>query len=186
MNGKDVAKRPAAEAAVRLPGHEIGQLIEKARGEGPYSSRELAHEILDRLRREDPRLLQQWLEVQAEDLLWYTINKMDRADRGYARRTSARSVFAQAAGAASEPERRQALTSWLTTRHVTAEGLRVELGAMRKADLTYVARTYQDRANSNLLQVEFMNALARRVGRGTVADHFDEETLTKLWLSCLE
>ena len=186
---KTIAVRPSAQVQaipVLDPVDEINALIDKGRGEGPYSSRELARQIVDRLRHDHPDLLQEWLNLQAEDLLWMVINQQDRSDRAHSRRTSSRSVFTEAAGDSSEPERRQRLTSWLTTRYVTADGLRTELGAMRKADLTFVAQAYQDRANVSQLQAEFMTALSRKVGRGTVADHFDEETLTRMWRSILD
>jgi hypothetical protein len=82
--------------------------------------------------------------------------------------------------------RRQAVTDWLTTRYVTEDGMRRELGSLRKRDLQFVAAGYRSRAASNQLQAAFMDALSRRVGRGTVADHFDEEELAKLYQSCLE
>jgi hypothetical protein len=181
---KAIAVRsPVVVPAIHDPAREINALIDKGRGEGPYSSRELAHQLVEQLRHDHPQLLQAWLEAQAEDLLWMVINRQDRMDRSSNRRSAERSVFSQAAGALSEPERRERLTSWLTTRYVTAEGLRVELGVMRRADLQYVAQRHRARATNSQLQADFMEALARKVGRGTVADHFDEEALTRMWAS---
>ena len=152
---------------------------------GPYQSRVLAQEILAQLEEEDPRALTAWLRSEAENMLWSLVNQMDRRDRGLARRTSARSVFAAMANSPAS-QRHQAVTAWLTTHYATEDGLRRELGSLRKKDLQYVANGYRSRASANQLQAAFMDALSRRVGRGTVADHFDEDSLAQLYQSCLE
>jgi hypothetical protein len=165
------------------PNFEINQLIDKGRKAGPYSSRELAHAIVAQLRKADPGLLSSWLDGQAENLLWMEINRQDRSDRAGNRTSATRSVFAAAEMAQDGAERRQVLTSWLTTRYVNSEGLRMEFGTMRKADVTYVASRHRFREQSSALQAAFMEAVARKLGRGTVADHFDEEKLSHLWQS---
>jgi len=166
------------------PEVEVLARVEKGRV-GPYSARVLAQQVLAELREHDPQILDAWLGLQAENMLWSLITQMDRRDRGNARRTSARSVFAAVANSPASA-RRQAVTEWLTTHYTTEDGLRRELGTLRKKDLQFVANGYRSRASSNLMQAAFMDALARRVGRGTVADHFDEEELAQLYQSCLE
>lgn len=86
-----------SELALPDPGHEVMARIEKARV-GAYSSREVAQRVVAELREQAPQILAKWLSEAAEDLAWELVNRMDRAQRGQARRASARSVFAGAVG----------------------------------------------------------------------------------------
>jgi len=100
------------------PELEVLARVEKGRV-GPYSARILAQQILAELREHDPQILDAWLGLQAENMLWSLITQMDRRDRGNARRTSARSVFAAVANSPTSA-RRQAVRcpsmaiSWAT------------------------------------------------------------------------
>jgi hypothetical protein len=46
-----------------------------------------------------------------------------------------------------------------------------------------VAGEYDDRARENTLWSTFMKALAKKIGDGTVADHFTNEQLSEMFRS---
>ena len=161
---------------------EMRAVIDSETASGPYISAVVAEHIVDKLRATDPELLQGWLDQQAVNFLRHAINLRDCSARSHARATAGRSVFKDAADAAEagDPE---ALGSFLSVVHVIEDGSRVRLAEMRKPELLFVAETYDRRAAENALQAAFLGALARKVGKGRVSDHFDEQKLNELWLS---
>jgi hypothetical protein len=147
---------------------------------GEYISGVVAVEIVGKLRANDPDLLGGWLDAQAVTLVHQAVNDRDRSLRARARTTGPRSVFAEAA---SRHERgdSSALESMLDAPYVVnAEDLRKPLGAMTSSDLTFVADGYRGRAASAAMEAAFFAALAKKVGSGTVADHFTDEKLSEL------
>lgn len=161
---------------------EMRGVIDAETAGGPYISAVVAEHIVDKLRATDPELLQGWLDQQAVSILRHAINLRDCSVRSHARATAGRSVFKAAADAAAAGDA-EALGTFLSTVHVVADGSRVRLAEMRKPELQFVAETYDRRAAENVLQAAFLGALARKVGKGRVSDHFDENKLTELWQS---
>lgn len=161
---------------------EMRQVIDAETASGSYSSPIVAQHIVDKLRATDEELLQGWLNIQAVQFVRHAINLRDCSRRTHARQTSGRSVFRENAEA-YEAGDHDAMAGWLTTVYVIEDGTRKPLGEMFKPDLIYVADDYHARAQENLLAEAFMRALAKKVGRGRVADHFNEEKLAKLWES---
>lgn len=161
---------------------EMRALIDAETSGGPYVSATVAEHIVDKLRATDPDLLDGWLNAQAVQFLRHAINLRDCSVRSHARQTAGRSVFRDAAEAAEagDPE---ALTSFLGTVYVVEDGSRVRLAEMRKPELLFVADDYERRETENALQKLFLRALARKVGRGRVADHFTEEQVAAMWQS---
>lgn len=162
---------------------EMRQVIDEATSNGPYTSPAVAQEIVDKLRANDLDLLDGWLQVQAVSFVRDAINYRDRSQRSHARQTSGRSVFRRDAEA-HEGGDETAMSGWLETVYaVNDDGLRKRLAEMSKPDLTFVADDYRRQAQEALLAEAFMRALARKVGRGKVSDHFDDEKLAELWNS---
>jgi hypothetical protein len=161
---------------------EMRALLDAETASGPYISAVVAEHICEKLRATDPELLQGWLDQQAVNFLRHAINLRDCSVRSHARATAGRSVFKDAADAAEAGDT-EALGTFLATVHVVADGSRVRLAEMRKAELQFVAEAYDRRAAENALQAAFLGALARKVGKGAVSDHYDEAKLTELWLS---
>lgn len=161
---------------------EMRAVMDAETGMGPYTSALVAEQIVEKLRATDPDLLQGWLDSQAVNFLRHAINLRDCSQRTHARATASRSVFRAAAEAAAEGDDAP-LAQFLTTVHVLEDGTRVRLSEMRQPDLIYVADGHGKRAAESLLQEAFLRALAKKVGKGKVADHFDDTKLTDLWLS---
>lgn len=161
---------------------EMRAVIDAATGTGPYISRVAAAEIVGKLRADDPELLVGWLELQAEEMLWKSINDRDRSVRATARANASRDRFRSAADAAEhgdvEPMRRL-----LDMPFVTEGGQRKPLGKMTGADCGFVAGGYERSVRRARMHASLMRALERKIGSGLVEDHFTEETLRVMWQS---
>ncbi len=158
---------------------EMRAVIDTETGHGPYVSRVVAREIVEKLQANDADLLNGWLFSQAEQLVWTAINGRDRSARAHARSTGSRSAFAAAADEHDAGDS-TSLGRFLGCRYVVEDGSRRPLADLTKADLTFVAESYEDRARQNAFEAAFFRALAKKVGRGTVADHFTEERIAAL------
>lgn len=158
---------------------EMRALIDAETSHGPYVSRQIAREIVEKLEANDPDLLTGWLMVHAERLIWGAINERDRSTRSQARATGSRSAFA-AAASEHEAGDSKALGHWLGCRYAVEDGSRRVLAELTKADLLFVAESYEDRARQNSFEAAFFKALAKKVRTGTVADHFTEDKLAEL------
>lgn len=160
---------------------EMRLVIDEATAQGPYVSRSVARDIVSELQENDPQLLNGWLMEQAEALVWAAINFRDRSRRSTARASSTRTAFAQAAAEAEGTASPEPLERWMETRFVVNEGrLRKQLMDLDHEELTYVANSYVQRAQSSTFEAAFFRALARKVSSGTVKNHFTEAQLVKL------
>src|SRR5882672_8876123 len=113
---------------------EMRALIDAETSHGPYVSRIIAREIVEKLEANDPDLLTGWLMEHAEQLIWGAINTRDRSARSSARTSGPRSAFADAA-AEHEAGSTEALGHWLGCRYVVEDGSRRVLAELTKADL---------------------------------------------------
>lgn len=161
---------------------DMRTVIDAETAHGPYVSAVVAAHIVEKLDATDPELLNGWLREQAVNFLRHAINLRDCSVRSHARATATRSVFRDAAEKAEAGDM-EALGTFLSVVHVIEDGSRMRLAEMRRPELVYVAETYDRRAAENALQAAFLGALARKVGKGKVSDHFDETKLADLWNS---
>jgi len=151
-------------------------------GDEPYNAATLASKICTDLRRDQPELLNAWLDQQAETLLRTTIAKIDASERGHNRAVAGRRAFA-AAFSDHEGGDDEAMTRWLDARFtVGEEHSRKPLRSMTRVECNLAADTYTDRARRNELQAAFLRAVGKRVrGTQTVGDVFTEQSLSNLW-----
>ena len=161
---------------------DMRAVIDAETSGAPYISRVIAAQIVDKLTVNDPDLLDGWLHGQAETLIWQAINDRDRSTRSHARTAASRSVFARAAEAHAAGDS-VPLCGFLDVPYVVEDGSRRRLADLNAHDLTFVADGYAAAARSSTLNAAFLRALARKVGDGRVADHFDDEHLAALWCS---
>lgn len=162
---------------------EMRAVMDAETSEGPYVSAVVAEHIVRKLRAVDPDLLDGWLNQMAVFMVRHSINLRDCSTRTRARVVARRQQFADDATAFERGDR-AAMAGWLQVVHVVdAEGTRKRLAEMTAADLTHVADDYEARASENLMHASFLKALAKKVGRRTVADVFDENKLNQLWRS---
>jgi hypothetical protein len=162
---------------------DMRAVIDAETAAGPYVSAVVAEHIVDKLRATDPDLLNGWLDSQAAQLLRHAINLRDCSVRSHNRATQGRSVFRDAAEAAAAGDIEPLRSHFLAEVYVVEDGSRIRLADMRKPELLYAADTFQARARRNQMQEAFLRALAAKVGKGRVADRFDEDKVAALWRS---
>jgi hypothetical protein len=151
-----------------------------AEATGTYVPGIVAAHIVEKLRETDADLLAGWLDAQAETFIRQAINNRDNSQRTAARYSKPRSVFAEATAAAESGEPEQ-LQGWLGTRFTVEDGSRKPLAEMARDDLLFASDAYTARANENRLTAAFLKAISRKVGKGRVADHFDDDQLSTMW-----
>ncbi len=161
---------------------EMRAVIDSETGSGPYVSRVVAAQIVEKLSVTDPDLLNGWLHAQAEQLVWQAINDRDRSLRAHARTATGRAAFA-VASAAHDCGDSSSLRGFLEAPYVVEDGTRRRLADLRADDLLFVAAGYEAAARKNAMHAVFMRALAKKVGAGRVADHFTNDSLADLWRS---
>lgn len=147
--------------------------------DGPYEARVAASKIVAKLQETDPEFLTAWSVAQAEQNVYQAIIDRDRSRRSHERATGGRSVFGRAAEdfAGGDVD---ALGGWLTVVFVVDGNTRKTLGSLTAPDLLSVAAGYQRRADESALECAFFRALAKKVGKGTVGDHFTDEEVRRL------
>lgn len=201
------------ESVTLIPGGrdyvaEVRALIDEAISQGPYSAPLLARQLVEKLRANDPELLEGWLDLGAENHLREVIIKIDRVSRTQMRQAhrvaGAKSVFDATGKQPSETDQRamfdlarrqyeesgdpSALNEfrsggWLATRFVV-DGLRKPLGSLTGTQVTVVADAYRRNADPILRQEAFLRAIAKRVGPNrTVEEVYSNEKLIDLWVT---
>lgn len=161
---------------------EMRAIIDAETSASGYMSRLVANDIVAKLEANDPELLDGWLRAHAETLIWAAINTRDRSLRTHARQTANAGRFAAAAEAAEDGDM-EPLQGFLSVPYVVQDGSRKRLADLTKDDLLFVAARYDVRAKENALNAAFARALAKKVGKGVVSDHFDDNTLATMWTS---
>lgn len=148
----------------------------------PYSPRSLANKVIRHCQDNDPDLLLGWLLLRAEDVMWQTIRDQDRSTRAHARTTSTRKAFGRAAQRAENGET-QAIADWLNTPWSVGSGQTKLLRDMTADDLMSSAEYYTSQARRNEMQALFLEAIAKRVGDGIVAELYTNDELEMMWRS---
>lgn len=173
---------PVSESSERDFIAEMRAIIDAETSSGPYISGVVAEHIVEKLRANDPELLDGWLNVQAASFLRHAINLRDCSARTYARTATRRGVFAKAAQE-HEAGNSAPLVRWLNVPFAVEDGSRKRLADLTAADLDFAASTYEARAAENAMTASFLRALRKKVGRLTVGDKFSDEQLTAMWAS---
>lgn len=161
---------------------EMRAVIDEATAGGPYSPPRAASEIVEKLRVNDPELLDGWLHEQAEHFVWQAINDRDRSRRSVTSRRAKATAF----GAAAEAHQGgdvTALRPFLDAPYTVGDGTRRPLADLTQDDLMFVATDYEQRASRNALKAAFMRALAKKVTTGVVADHYTEAQIAAMFES---
>jgi hypothetical protein len=134
----------------------------------------VAARIVAKLSATDPELLAGWLQLQAVAMLTEAIGAIDRSARTHARAVASRGAFSDAATAGD-------VSGFLATRFVVDEqNTRMALAGMKAEHLRFVAARYSDTAKSARMEAAFFRALAKKVGAGSVGDHFTNAAVDEL------
>lgn len=159
---------------------EMRAVIDTATARGPYTPPLAASEIVEKLRANDPDLLDGWLHAQAEHFVWQAINDRDRSRRSVLGRRAKSSVF-RSAGEAHGAGDSSGLRPFLDAPYTIGDGTRRPLAVLRRDDLLFVAADYGRRESENSLKKAFMAALAKKVGTGCVDDKFTEAQVSAMF-----
>lgn len=159
---------------------DMRAVIDTATDGEPYIPGIVATEIVDKLRANDPDLLDGWLHAQAEQFVREAIGQRDRSARARVRHQKPGRTFAEAvdkhdAGDSTE------LRKYLDMPFTVADGTHRPLATLNRDDLLFVQSTYQSRADENLFYVAFTGALAKKVKSGTVGDHYSEAQMARMF-----
>jgi hypothetical protein len=162
-------------------GAELRALIDATRSRGTYNSRQLANEIVANLLANDAELLDGWLRLRAEELVWGVINGIDRRERAVVQ-SNAKRIAAGEAVRDFEQGSIDGLKGFLDVFYVVdAEATRKRLGDLKAADLGFVAEKYSSQARRASTKEAFFRALQNRVGDQTVGEVFSEEQIAQMW-----
>jgi hypothetical protein len=164
-------------------------LIDEAMGNGPYNRRQLAGEIVDKLRVNDPELLFGWLDLQAATLLYETIRSISRSQRSYTTRNHHRRLFGEAAdefeaeqrGETTGKNSRAKIQDFLAVRYVRPDGKEERFGKLTGPDVHCLADGYERREKENAFWKVLMRVIAKKIGDDAVEDHYDNEQLTVMF-----
>lgn len=160
---------------------EMRKVINAAMAEGDYIPRQLATEIVEKLRANDSELLKGWLDAQAEHFVWQAVNDQNRSIRSHVRQTHKRSVFRKAADAHATGKA-SALVDYLGMRFTVADGMRKTLGSLKAEDLAFVGNDYERRERDNGFWKIFIRALEKKVGpHQSVGDLYSNEQLAEMF-----
>jgi hypothetical protein len=169
---------------------DMRAVIDEASEAGPYLPKRLATEIVEKLRANDLDLLEGWLSDQAEHFIWQAINDRDRSARSHAAATRDRTAFKEAAEAFEGAQMAahaggagNKLRDFLSMRFTVSDGSRRALATLTGADLMYVGDQYKKRERENAFWKVFAYSLAKKVGDGTVGDHFTNGQLSAMFSS---
>lgn len=162
-------------------GHELRALIDAERSKGTYNSRQLSAKIVNHLLANDPELLNGWLQLRAEELLWAQINEIDRRERATVQ-NNAKRIAAGEAVRDFEQGNIDGIKGFLDTFYVIdTEDTRKRLGDLRAPELEFVAERYDVQAKTAALKSAFFRALQNRVGDKTVGEVFTDEEIAQMW-----
>lgn len=168
------------EIRTRDYAEDMRKLIDRYRSAKSYNAGIAAHEIVEQLLGSDRELLFGWLEGHAVSTIRAAITATDAASRSYAR-TGTASVFAEAALAAENGDNAPLRQGFLQAVYVVdRDNNRKAFKDMVADDVLFVAANYEDRARSAQFEAAFMKAVAKRIGKGRVADKFNNVQLAEL------
>lgn len=160
---------------------KVRRMIDDLMEVGTFVPAILAHDLVTRLREEDPALLEEWLDLHAEELMRNTVNTIIRARRTYARHNASKSVFANAVqrAEAGEPALLEGFLEQQFT--VNADHTRKRLADMYKEEVLYASQMFNRLARSHQMQAAFLRVIADKIGARSVGDTFDNDQLNSLW-----
>jgi hypothetical protein len=143
----------------------------------------LASRLVERLRTQDPELLDAWLSLHAEAIFRDTITSIIRHRRSRARKHAAAGAFGRAAQRFSETGDIEQLSPFRVRFVVDGLDTQRQVRDMTRTDCLFVAERYTISADRALMEAAFHRAVANRVGDRTVGDIFTEDEYNNMYRS---
>lgn len=168
-------------------GQRISDLISEAVGEeGDVVAGIAAHELVTRLRAEEPDVLVAWLDAHAESILRDQIAGLIRSRRARSLRHAAAGAFGRAAKAFEATGDRDVLAPFEQRYVVDQADTRRRVRDMTSSDCLFVAERYELSADRSAMLAAFHRAVARRVGGRTVGEVFSETEYDRMYRSIVK
>lgn len=165
---------------------EMTALIEEATTGSDWVPALVAEKLIDRLKADDPDLLNGWLHTLAPQLLTDAISTRERSARTTARRRAGARAF-EAARQAAESGNADALTvfsgSFAVTFVISDDDTRRRVADMTGADHKFVAAGYAREANTAKMLAAFHRAVAKKAGPKRTAEVMSEAEYDALYRS---
>jgi hypothetical protein len=146
-----------------------------------YVLRDVAAKVIAWCEEHDPALLEGWLRLQAQDLVFHTLSRNEQKERQRSERGTKHAVFAAALASAVNgdyaPAKEQ--LSILDARYsVGAKSNRKKYRAMTREEVLTIAGSYGRMEAHSRVRRLFHEMVAERIGDGeTVGDKFDATQL---------
>jgi len=168
---------------------EMSTLINAALPDGEYVAPLVAHDLVEKLRANDPDLLAGWLWERAEVTMTAYISDRIKSRRNTSRESLSRSAFAGAAerfAATGDGAVMREVASQrpFDAEYVVNEGLlRRKVAEMTGEDHLFVAKEYADTKQTAALLESFHRAVAKKVGKRKTKDVFTEVQYVEMYRS---
>jgi hypothetical protein len=147
-----------------------------------YILRDVAAEALKWCEEQDADLLEGWLRLRAEDMIWQTLSHRESKQRARSATVNRHAVFEEALRSASpggDQQQAKDYLSMLDTRFAcNPDQVRKKYGQMSQEEVLFVAGTYGRLENRSRLRRMFHEAVANQLLPGeVVGDKFTPHRL---------
>lgn len=158
---------------------EMTALIEESTQGSDWVPALVAEKLIDRLKTDDPDLLNGWLHTLAPQLLTDAISTRERSVRTVTRRRATSRAFATAAESGDPIE----LGSFAVTFVIDETDTRRRVADMTGTDHRFVATGYAASAKRARMLGAFHQAVAKKVGKQRTAEVMSEAEYDRLFRS---
>lgn len=161
---------------------EMTALIEESTQGSDWVPALVAEKLIDRLKADDPDLLNGWLHTLAPQLLTDAISMRERSIRTVTRRRASARAFGKASEAAESGDLTE-IGSFAVTYAIDDDNTRRRVADMSGADHQFVASDYTRKAKRSQMLAAFHRAVAKKVGKKRTADVMSEDEYDRLYRS---
>lgn len=134
----------------------------------------VAQDIVDKLRANDPDLLNGWLHLRAAAIVCEHLGRIDHSERRHTRAVAAGRAFAEAA-ARHEAGEADAMAGFEARYVINDDGARRRVADMTGPDHLFVAGKYGESARTQRFLESVHRAVAKKVGNRRTAEVFTAE-----------
>ena len=164
---------------IKTPGERIAELVTEALAAEEVVTPDAAAWIVGKMESEDPAGLDAFLRSKAVQIIGLIINRQMSAQRGYGRANARARGF----GAAVADQDEDAVSLFATWHLVSPELTRKRLQDMTGAEHLFVADTYTQSGEADLMLAAFHRAVGKKVGNKRTADVISEVQCERIYNS---
>lgn len=163
---------------------DMNDAVEAAIPDGvDYVAPLVAADLVERLRSEDPDLLNGWLNLKAAVFLADVIARRSNSKRQTARAAAPRRAFAEASRTFETTHDPVVLSPFAFEYVIDAANTRRTVARMSAQDCYFVADRYEETETSARMKKSFHRAVAKKLGGRLIGDVFTEEQYLLMYRS---